>query len=119
MPENKHVIVGASRVVCVVTLPSELPDSADDAQFIVNLPLHGRHADGIVTMLEPNEIPRLRKLGATVTVIDPDGNSYVARIQAAGDADGLVASIDADVSKSNADFAIAQAGDDDPNERKA
>jgi hypothetical protein len=119
MPENKHVIVGASRVVCVVTLPSELPGSDDDAQFLVNLPLLGHHGEGIVTLVAVNDIPRLRKLGAAVTVIDTDGNSYAARIEEAGDADGLLASIDADVSKSNADFAIAQAGEDDPNNRKA
>lgn len=113
MPENKHVIVGAPRVVCVVKLPAEMPGEAADAHFLSNLPLLGHHGDGIVTLVKVTSIPRLRKLGAEVTVIDPDGNSYAARVEAAEDADALVASVGESVAKGAADLAIAQAGDGD------
>jgi hypothetical protein len=110
MPDNEHVIVGAADVVCVVKLPSPLPDDLDGAHLIGNLPLLGHHGDGIVALVAVTAIPRLRKLGAEVTVIDPDGNSYAARVEISRGSEALVASVEESVANGKAGLAIAQAG---------
>ncbi|HUJ25340.1 MAG TPA: hypothetical protein VLW85_04930 [Myxococcales bacterium] len=110
MADNEHTIVGVSRVVCVVKLPSPLPDSVEDAHFLSHLPLIGHHGDAIVTMVVPSALPRLRKLGAEVTVIDNDVDDYLARVMSAKSSDELVAAIDKNVAKGKEDLAIAQAG---------
>jgi len=109
MADNEHVIVGASRVVCVVKRPSPMPSKKEDRQLLANLPVLGHHGEDIVTLVDAQLIAQLRKLGAEVTVIDADPNSYAARIEAAGTAEDLVASVDERVAKGKKDMAVAQA----------
>ncbi len=110
MADNEHVIVGATRVVCVVKRPSPMPSGKKDRQLLANLPVLGHHGEDIVALVAVPLIARLRKLGAEVTVIDADPNAYAARIEAAGGGDALVASVEEQVAKGKADLAIAQAG---------
>jgi len=119
MADNEHVIVGASRVVCVVKLPATMPGEPEDEQFLSHLPMVGQHDGQIIAFISISDVPRLRKLGAEVTVIDNTGNGYAARVQAAASPQDLVASVGKSVEKGKADLAIAQKGDGGDSDGKA
>lgn len=119
MADKEHVIVGAPHVVCVVKRPSPMPSKKEDRQLLANLPILGHHREDIITMVAAKKIPRLRKLGAEVTVIDDDPNAYAARVEAAETPEDLIAAIDERVAKAREDMAVAQAGDDTEKNGKA
>jgi hypothetical protein len=106
----EHTIVGITRLVCVVKMPDKPPAGADGASLLSGLTLIGAHGEDPIVLVAPDDLPTLRKLGATVTVIDNDGNHYAARVLAAASPDELVASVEESVAKGKADLAIAQAG---------
>jgi hypothetical protein len=119
MADNEHVIVGASKVVCVVKLPSSLPGDPQDEQFVTHLEMVGQHDGQLVVLLSVDDVARLRKLGAEVTMIDNTGNGYAARVRTAASPADLVASIEKSVAKGKADLAIAMQGDGGNNDGKA
>src|SRR3954471_5478887 len=110
MADNEHTIVGVTKVVCVVKPPASPPAKAEDARLFTQLTVIGSHQGSPIALVPHDLVPRLRKLGAEVTVIDNDGNHYAGRVLAAPGPDDLVASVEESVTKGKADFAIAQSG---------
>lgn len=106
----EHTIVGITRLVCVVKMPGTPPRDADGARLLSGLSVIGMHGEDPIVLVAPDELPKLRKLGAEATVIDNDGNHYAARVLTASGPEDLVASVEESVAKGKADLAIAQAG---------
>jgi hypothetical protein len=115
----EHSIVGITRLVCMVKAPDTPPSDDDGARLLSGLTLIGMHNEAPIVLVAPDDIPKLRKLGAEVTVIDNDGNHYAARVLATSSPDDLVASVEESVAKGKADLAIAQAGGGDSGNGKA
>jgi hypothetical protein len=109
----EHTIVGITRVVCVVKMPDTPPKDADGARLLLGLSVIGMHGEAPVVLVAPDDIPKLRKAGAEVTVIDNDGNHYAGRVLTTSGPEDLVASVEESVAKGRADLAIAQAGGGD------
>jgi hypothetical protein len=115
----EHTIVGVTRVVCVVKMPGTPPSDAAGARLLAGLTMIGSHGEDPILLVAPDDIPKLRKLGAEVTVIDNDGNHYAGRILASSSSEDLVASVEKSVAKGKADLAIAQTGGGDSGNGKA
>ena len=110
MAKQEQFIAGGRRVVCVVKGPAEPPADAADQHLLATLDILGVHSDGFVVQATPQQIARLRQIGAEVVVINQSANDYAARVMEAGSAPELLASLDKDIAKSKEDLAIAQAG---------
>ena len=110
MAKQEHVIAGRRRVVCVGKEPAEPPANPADQHLLATLDILGVHSDGFVVQATPEQIARLRQIGAEVVVVDQSPNDYAARVMGAGSASELLASLDKDIAKAKEDLAIAQAG---------
>lgn len=110
MADNEHVIAGSTKVVALVRAPSPMPEKKEDRQLFVSLVPVGNHKGAMVAIVQKKLIPRMRALGAEITVIDDDPNAYALRVESAASAEDLVASVEERLKQARDDMAIAQAG---------